>query len=142
MPDKILSSARFSGNKQLENAATGTGILRRGASGSGVKLLQEALADLRFLSRQSRTFRSGSGDGQYGDETASAVVRFQRENRLQPDGSAGPETLKRLDKKIAEFDAGKVDPDEIDDPKDDEAAAPAIFRIAIDATESAVLLGG
>jgi predicted chitinase len=62
--------------------------LRRGDSGPGVLLLQQALA------RQG--FAPGALDGAFGPRTQAALAAFQRAAGLAADGIAGPETLVRL----------------------------------------------
>ena len=58
------------------------GVLRKGARGEGVKLMQEAL---------------GIGaDGVFGPGTERALKAWQRENGLVTDGIAGPATLGKL----------------------------------------------
>ena len=58
------------------------GVLRKGARGEGVKLMQEAL---------------GIGaDGVFGPGTERALKAWQRENGLVADGIAGPATLGQL----------------------------------------------
>lgn len=60
-------------------------ILRRGDKGDDVRRMQERLRELGFL--------SGSADGNFGAQTYSAVLAFQKANGLTRDGDAGPATL-------------------------------------------------
>jgi uncharacterized protein (TIGR02594 family) len=53
-----------------------------------VKAIQSAL--------QARGFSPGDVDGEYGDNTASAVSAFQQASNLTVDGEVGPETAKAL----------------------------------------------
>ncbi len=62
--------------------------LRKGMTGDAVKLMQEALINLGYL--------SGTSDGNYGDATVSAVRAFQKTNGLTVDGIAGNQTLQVL----------------------------------------------
>ena len=78
------SSQGFSGNYSS---------LRIGSSGSRVVTLQKALISLNYL--------SGSADGQFGKKTLSAVMEFQRVNKLSADGVAGKKTLTALEKAVA-----------------------------------------
>ena len=64
------------------------GILTVGAKGEDVKQLQQRLKDLGYL--------NGKVDGQFGGGTKRAVIAFQRKNKLDTDGVAGEETLKKL----------------------------------------------
>ncbi len=62
--------------------------LRRGSKGENVRLLQQALINLGFL--------SGKADGKFGPITEEAVIRFQKANSLTADGLAGTKTLSLL----------------------------------------------
>ncbi len=53
-----------------------------------MRQLQRALNELGF--------DAGRPDGVYGDATAAAVRRFQRDAGLAPDGIVGPRTLRAL----------------------------------------------
>jgi len=58
------------------------GVLRKGAKGEGVKMMQEAL---------------GIGaDGDFGPGTERALKEWQSANGLVADGIAGPKTLEKL----------------------------------------------
>ncbi len=59
-----------------------TPLLHTGSIGPDVKKLQETLGI--------------DGDGVFGPKTHAAVAKFQREHRLVPDGSVGPETERAL----------------------------------------------
>lgn len=63
-------------------------IYRRGATGDGVRELQEQLAALGY--------DPGPADGVYGDMTIEAVRCFQEDHSLTADGVAGPLTLAAL----------------------------------------------
>jgi len=56
-------------------------ILRQGSKGSAVAELQQLL--------QSKGFYSGKIDGDFGAGTTNAVLKFQKENGLVPDGIVG-----------------------------------------------------
>lgn len=73
------------------------GTLKYGSRGDRVKLLQQALKDLSFL--------SGSADGKFGTATQLAVTSFQQANGLAADGLAGRKTLQRLEA-LLEGDTG------------------------------------
>lgn len=60
-----------------------------GESSSRVKLLQQALKDLGFL--------TGKVDGKFGAGTKQSVVAFQQANNLTADGKAGRQTLTRIE---------------------------------------------
>ena len=62
--------------------------LRSGDSGTEVKQLQENLIQMGYM--------SGTPDGKYGTKTVEAVKAFQKANKLNADGTAGPQTLKAV----------------------------------------------
>lgn len=62
--------------------------LCRGSKGENVRLLQQALINLGYL--------SGKADGKFGPMTEQAVIQFQQANNLTADGLAGTKTLTLL----------------------------------------------
>jgi len=62
--------------------------LRLGSTGSQVKILQNRLIVLGYL--------SGAADGDFGETTEAAVKAFQDRNGIYDDGVAGPTTLSKL----------------------------------------------
>ncbi|MCB1023119.1 MAG: peptidoglycan-binding protein [Acidobacteria bacterium] len=90
-----LLSPRFVSSTQLRNAAAG-GVIRKGAKGRHVHLLQMALIDLGYPMPRS-TGGVYSPDGDYGEETKEKVIAFQRANNLSPDGEVGRNTMGALD---------------------------------------------
>jgi hypothetical protein len=65
-----------------------TTILEFGSDGPDVKLYQRAL--------QSVGITPGPIDGKFGRQTKAATIVFQNSVRIEPDGVAGPKTLKNL----------------------------------------------
>lgn len=63
-------------------------ILKRGTSGADVKDLQVSLQKLGYV--------LGPTDGIFGLRTEQAVIQFQKDNGLTPDGIVGPVTLQTL----------------------------------------------
>lgn len=63
--------------------------LRKGDRGDDVKLLQDRLNELGY--------DCGTADGVFGTLTKNAVVRFQTDHSLNPDGIVGPKTWAALD---------------------------------------------
>lgn len=63
-------------------------LCKRGSSGGEVREIQEKLASLGFY--------SGPCDGVFGEGTEAAVIAFQRERGLSPDGAVGPRTSHAL----------------------------------------------
>ena len=64
-------------------------MMVEGAEGRDVKMLQEQLVDLGYLSE-------GEVDRVYGEKTIEAVKAFQKRNGLTADGKAGEKTLEKL----------------------------------------------
>lgn len=62
-------------------------VLRRGAAGGTVRLVQQKLNSLG---------EKLSADGKYGAATAAAVERYQRRNSLAADGSVGKSTWEKM----------------------------------------------
>lgn len=63
--------------------------LKEGAEGRDVKMLQEQLSELGYMS-------SSDIDSIYGEGTTAAVTAFQKRNGLTADGIAGQKTLDKL----------------------------------------------
>src|SRR3954465_3522663 len=63
-------------------------VLRRGAHGAEVELLQKSLRDAGFS--------TGQIDGRFGPATEAALLAFQRSHGLLADGVAGPVTWQAL----------------------------------------------
>lgn len=74
------------------------GTLRRKAKGSAVRELQQLLVDQGYL-------KSGGVDGTYGGGTEKAIMQFQKDQGLEPDGIAWPQTLQRLRHDYGEWEA-------------------------------------
>lgn len=62
----------------------------RRSKGAAVVKLQQRLISLGYNCGAS------GADGNYGKNTSSAVIKFQRINGLKTDGIAGPATLQKL----------------------------------------------
>lgn len=69
-------------------AAPTYSTLRKGDEGPDVVTLQQALAELGYL--------TGAADGNFGTGTQTAVKKFQEDNDLAADGIAGKMTLEAL----------------------------------------------
>ncbi len=69
-------------------AAPTYSTLRKGDEGPDVVTLQQALAELGYL--------TGAADGNFGTGTQTAVKKFQEDNDLAADGIAGRMTLEAL----------------------------------------------
>ncbi len=69
--------------------------LRRGDRGAGVRVLQAGLVQLGYPLPKSMV--GSVPDGDYGQETESAVSAFQKKNALKPDGVCGRNTVSAMD---------------------------------------------
>jgi peptidoglycan hydrolase-like protein with peptidoglycan-binding domain len=69
-------------------ASANDGILQLGDVGPDVTNLQQQLSDLGYY--------QGPIDGDFGEGTQAAVIRFQERNGLVADGIAGPLTLSTI----------------------------------------------
>ena len=74
--------------------------LKVGMSGTDVMELQAVL--------QKTGYYSGLIDGNYGRQTQQAVMKFQRNFGLTPDGTAGPKTFQSLERFLMGFDRYRV----------------------------------
>ncbi|NLY60033.1 MAG: peptidoglycan-binding protein, partial [Clostridiales bacterium] len=73
--------------------STITQTLRQGSRGSQVKALQQLLNSLGY--------NAGKADGIFGSKTRSAVIAFQKANKLAADGIVGPATRSKLNSATA-----------------------------------------
>ncbi len=96
-----LKSAWFSSDMQLQMAAENKPPLRAGSQGEGVKKLQLALVKLGHKLPIS-VKPDGTADGNFGNETSTAIREFQQKNGLSVDGAAGHNTLYRMDEQLAD----------------------------------------
>ena len=71
-------------------------IIRYGDWGDEVKEIQQKLRTLGYY--------KGELDGRFGDQTLSAVMKFQEKNRLAMDGEVGPLTKAALEERYAEVE--------------------------------------
>lgn len=86
----VLKSARFSGDRILEQCAAGTFRMLAGQDSLSVMRVQEAL--------QTRGYPVGRLDGIFGPDTGAAVTAFKVDHNLNPsDPVVGPGTSKALD---------------------------------------------
>lgn len=76
-------------------------LRRQGNHGDAVRTLQSTLAALGYCDAHGRSLKS---DGDFGSNTHSAVVAFQREHHLAVDGKVGPRTQHALDLALRQKD--------------------------------------
>jgi peptidoglycan hydrolase-like protein with peptidoglycan-binding domain len=99
-----LSDLRWISDTRFQAAANNSPPIRPGDPQAVVAKLQQALFDADPARYPlSVTMRSGHPDGQWGQETTSAVQQFQRDNGVRPVGGfeAGRKTLSALDSALA-----------------------------------------
>lgn len=98
----ILQLPRFNQTGRLNSAAENNPPLRRGETGEAVRIVQLALSDLGYDMPVTTKGGKRLPDGIFGSETLRAVRDFQSDNHLSSDGIVGRETLKMLERRIAE----------------------------------------
>jgi GH24 family phage-related lysozyme (muramidase)/peptidoglycan hydrolase-like protein with peptidoglycan-binding domain len=84
-------------NPPAAGALTGDGSIKQGATGSGVKTLQDDLVKLGFMSRSE----VNTGYGTFGPKTEAALKSFQVSVGLEQTGAVGPKTKHALEAVIA-----------------------------------------
>ena len=77
------------GQKGEEETFDPEGTLRRGDRGEEVQKVQQLLMDQEYLTEYG-------ADGKFGGATEKALMDFQEDQGLTPDGIAWPQTIKRL----------------------------------------------
>jgi len=74
--------------------------LRIGSTGTNVKLIQSLLARIGY--------QAGPIDGIFGSQTQQAVMAFQRDNGLSPDGIVGPRTWAVFNRFLLGYDNYRI----------------------------------
>ncbi len=94
-----LAAPRFSGNVILEAAFDDETLIRRGATGTHVRLIQESLVAMGYaLPNSVPSANPMQLDGIFGPETEAAIRRFQTDaGAVLIDGIVGQETMGLLD---------------------------------------------
>ena len=83
---KICVNCGFNGG---EESFDPEGTLRRGDRGDEVRKMQQLLVEQGYLN-------AGGADGIFGGGSEKALIRYQQDRDLNPDGVAWPQTLKDL----------------------------------------------
>ena len=100
-------SARFEGDKKLEDVTAGAAKVSKGARGLTVTKLQQALVDLRYLP-------PSAVDGKFEGQTKTALLKFQKDKKITESGELDADTLKELnaayDTRQPYVDQAKHDP--------------------------------
>ncbi len=79
------------------------GTIRRKDRGEDVRALQQLLVDQGYLN-------AGGADGIFGGGTEKAVIQFQKDQGLEPDGVAWPQTRQRLNHEFGPWTTVKAMP--------------------------------
>lgn len=102
-------------------AAGGNGTLRHGEQGSDVGKLQQDLNRLGVRDAQGNRLTE---DGRFGDNTREAVIAFQKQHGLQPDGVVGRNTQAALSAQPAQAQAAQTPVAAPKGPSLDDASHP------------------
>ena len=78
-----------------EGQGTTRPLLRKGASGEDVRYLQAVLIACGYA------LPKYGADGSYGAESIAAVMQYQRDHGLDPDGIVGPLTWAKIERELA-----------------------------------------
>lgn len=101
IPDGSTSNGSTGGNT-ADTGTTAATTLRYGDRGTQVIELQSMLIRLGY--------DPAGADGKFGTGTLRALVQFQKDNKLSPDGVCGAKTMAVLKEKIAGPESGAVTP--------------------------------
>ncbi len=109
---------------QPSESVSGSGLfggnytsLRIGERGDRVRILQQALIDLKYL--------TGKADGIFGKQTQKAVISFQHRHRLTEDGVAGKKTMQALENDLASGAAAQPSAEPAASPAAEPASSPS-----------------
>ncbi|OBR72522.1 lytic transglycosylase [Xanthomonas arboricola] len=102
-------------------AAGGNGTLRHGEQGGDVGKLQQDLNRLGVRDAQGNRLAE---DGRFGDNTREAVIAFQKQHGLQPDGVVGRNTQAALSAQPAQAQAAQTPVAAPKGPSLDDASHP------------------
>jgi hypothetical protein len=104
-----FASARFDDDADLDAVRAGTKVIKEGDQGLAVSKIQQALHDLRHLSRYQI-------DGGFGKKTKKGLRKFQNAADVDATGELDQSTLaamqRRFDKRQVYVKAGKYDKDD------------------------------
>ena len=87
---KRAKVCKVCGHNGGEESFDPEGTLRRGDRGDAVKAMQQLLVEQHYLS-------AGGADGIFGGGTEKALMQYQKDRDLNPDGVAWPQTLEDLE---------------------------------------------
>lgn len=81
---------RFDANPDIAEAIAETDYIREGDTGMEVRIIQQGLIDAGY------DLPVHGVDGVFRAETKQAVIRFQTDRGIEPDGIVGPDTMQAL----------------------------------------------
>lgn len=110
-----------SGARHSQPAAGGNGTLRHGEQGGDVGKLQQDLNRLGVRDAQGNRLAE---DGRFGDNTREAVIAFQKQHGLQPDGVVGRNTQAALSAQPAQAQTAQTPVAAPKGPSLDDASHP------------------
>jgi peptidoglycan hydrolase-like protein with peptidoglycan-binding domain len=99
-----LFSPMMAGDPDLQACRQGARYFRAGSKGGSVAIIQQALIEIGY------SLPKYGADSWFGAETHQALVAFQRESELAPDGIVGTLTIGMLDAAVALVGPGPVPP--------------------------------
>lgn len=99
----LKSKDKIDGYCHLDYVIVAKPVLKKGAKGAEVRILQ---TDLNTLGYRDASGKKLEVDGSFGGKTEAAVKAFQKANGLAVDGSYGPRTAAMM-QSIMEEEAGK-----------------------------------
>ena len=79
-------------------------VLKLGMQGEDVRELQEKLIRLGYFCG------SDGADGDFGNNTLAAVIKYQKQKGLEADGEVGPLTMASIDNNVGAFSGAPVAP--------------------------------
>ncbi|MGO4890242.1 peptidoglycan-binding protein [Anaerobacillus sp. MEB173] len=116
-----VAAGAFLAVPNVTDAALGDQTLRLGMDHPEVKELQEALRKKGYFTHHTST-------GYFGEITRQALMKFQRDHKIQQTGVAGPLTLAALlgtsDKQVSVNETTQAAPKSAPSPAPSQAAAP------------------
>ena len=95
-----VKTCRVCGYNGGEESYDPEGTMRRGAKGEDVYYMQQLLIDQGYLN-------VGGADGIFGGGTEKAVMQFQKDQDLNPDGVVWPQTLKKMNHEFGPWEIVK-----------------------------------
>lgn len=127
-----LTATRFVRNATLQEAYDNRELIRKGSTGTAVRLIQESLL------AQGYVLPRFGADGIFGNETEAAIRQFQVDTGARAlDGIVGPETMGLLDT----HDPGTTAPTGPAAPRAGAPAAPPATAVAFQESADQVFAG-